>query len=256
MRAPPSDLPQITAEILARIGERRPRVHCITNAVAQTLTPNLLLAVGAVPSMTASLDEIGEFVARADALLVNLGTLEPQRRRVIKIAVKQANERGIKWVLDPVFIDRSRPRAELAKQLIDFHPAAVRLNRAEFMGLAGTDPESGALARYALDHLTVIGLTGAIDLVGDGRRLAAIENGHPLMQKVSALGCAGSALVAACLAVETDAWIAVAAGLLALGVAGEIAAKRARGPGSFAVEILDALASLDRKVLIERGRVA
>jgi len=256
MRAPPNDLPQITAEILARIGERRPRVHCVTNAVAQVLTPNMLLAVGAIPSMTTSADEIGDFVARADALLVNLGTLDAQRRDAIEIAIEQANEQGLKWVLDPVFVDRSRPRAEFARRLVAFRPAAVRLNRGEFMSLAGADPEGGALARYALDNLTVIGLTGTIDLVSDGARLAALENGHPLMQRVSALGCAGSALVAACMSVETDAWIAVAAGLLALGVAGEIAAQRARGPGSFASEILDALASLDRKVLIERGRVA
>ncbi len=72
-------------------------------------------------------------------------------------------------------------------------------------------------------------------------RLAAIANGHPLMARVTAMGCAGSALVAAFLAVEPDAWTATAAALLALGVAGEVAAARARGPGSFAVEIIDAL---------------
>src|SRR5437764_7441695 len=120
MREPPDDLPKITADILARIGERHPRVHCITNAVAQTLTPNMLLAVGAIPSMTVAPDEIGEFVARADALLVNLGTLDGQRRDAIEIATEQATERGLKWVLDPVFVDRSHSRAIFAKRVVDF----------------------------------------------------------------------------------------------------------------------------------------
>jgi hydroxyethylthiazole kinase len=69
------------------------------------------------------------------------------------------------------------------------------------------------------------------------------------------MGCVASALVAACLAVEGDAWLATTAALLALGVAGESAAVRARGPGSFASEILDALDHLDRDGLLGRAKV-
>src|SRR3954464_9011987 len=109
MRAPLSDrnigdLPIITADILERIRARRPRVHCITNAVAQNFTANMLLAAGAVPSMTMASDEIADFVARADALLVNLGTLDPERRAAIKIAIDMAGGR-VPWILDPVFVD-------------------------------------------------------------------------------------------------------------------------------------------------------
>jgi hydroxyethylthiazole kinase len=56
--------------------------------------------------------------------------------------------------------------------------------------------------------------------------------------------------------VEADAWIAAAAGLLVFAVAGECAAARARGPGSFAVEMLDAFARLDRETLRQAARVA
>src|SRR3981189_1509578 len=86
------DLPLVSADILARIRARRPRVHCITNAVAQNFTANMLLAAGAVPSMTIASDEIADFVARADALLVNLGTLDPERRGAIQIAIAAAGE--------------------------------------------------------------------------------------------------------------------------------------------------------------------
>src|SRR4030088_1123867 len=90
----PRDLPLVSADILARIRARRPRVHCITNAVAQNFTANMLLAAGAVPSMTIASDEIAVFVARADALLVNLGTLDPERRGAIEIAIATAGGRG------------------------------------------------------------------------------------------------------------------------------------------------------------------
>jgi hydroxyethylthiazole kinase len=159
------------------------------------------------------------------------------------------------WVLDPVFVDRSRPRTEFAKTLMAKTPRAVRLNGAEFAAIAGADSAEDALERYALDQLCVIALTGVTDTVTDGARMAKIENGDPLMGRVTAMGCAGTAVVAACLAVEADPWLAASAGLLAFAIAGECAAARARGPGSLVVEILDALASLDRVTLLTRARV-
>ena len=76
------------------------------------------------------------------------------------------------------------------------------------------------------------------------------------MAKVTAMGCAASALVAACLAVEPDAWRATVAALVIIGVAGELAGGRADGPGSFAVAILDALYNLDGPMLVGHAKVA
>jgi len=255
MHAPQSELPSLTAEILERVRARKPRVHCITNAVAQAFTANMLLAAGAVPSMTIAPEEVAAFTASADALLVNLGTFDAGRREAADTAIEVAREESRPWVLDPVFIDRSQARADYARALAERKPAAIRLNGPEFTALAGVEPEGEALTRYALERLTVIALTGAIDMVTDGARLITVENGHPLMGRVTAMGCAGSALAAACLAVEDDAVNATAAALLALGVAGEVAAAGSRGPGSLTVAIVDALYDLDRATLIERARV-
>ena len=76
------------------------------------------------------------------------------------------------------------------------------------------------------------------------------------MGLVTAMGCAGSALVAAALAVERDSWRAAIAALVALGVAGEVAAESARGPGRFASWIIDALHGLDGATLRARTRVS
>jgi len=266
MRAPQSDRPEISdlpiiaADVLDRIRARRPRVHCITNAVAQNFTANMLLAAGAVPSMTIALKEVRAFAARADALLINLGTFDPERQKASLAAVAVANRNNIPWLLDPVFIDRSPPRAAFAKKLLALKPRALRLNRAEFGALAGGknagEADDAALAKFAGSRRMVVGLTGELDLVHDGGRLVSIANGDPLMARVTAMGCVASALACACLAVEPDAWKAVAAALIIIGTAGEMAAARAHGPGSFVSEILDAVYALDRGALIARARVS
>jgi hydroxyethylthiazole kinase len=258
MHAPASELPTIAADILARLRERRPRVHCITNSVAQNFTANLLLAAGATPSMTVAPEEMASFVATSEALLVNLGMFDTERREAIEIGIEEAMEEGLPWVLDPAFIDRARGRAAFARTIITKYPRVIRLNAAEFAALAGTSPAgtaSDALRRYALDSLSVIALTGETDFVADGTRHAAVANGHPLMAKITAMGCAGSALLAACLAVESDPWRAAVAGLVILGVAGEMAGAHAAGPGSLAVGIIDAMHAIDRDALLKLARV-
>ena len=253
MRA--AELPHITADILARLRARSPRVHCITNAVAQTFTANVLLAAGAIPSMTLSAEEIGAFLARADALLVNLGTFDPERRAATATALEVASEEGVPWVLDPVFIDRSEPRARYARSLVPHKPSAIRLNAREFAALSGAEGDDAALARYALETLAVVAVTGTVDRITDGVQRLDIENGHPLMARVTAMGCAASALNAAFLAVETDPYLATAAALLCFGVAGGIAGERASGPGSFATAIIDSLYALDGHALEQKARV-
>jgi hydroxyethylthiazole kinase len=244
------------AAVLERVRTRAPHVHCITNAVAQNFSANMLLALGAVPSMTVAPDEVGEFAARAEALLVNLGTFDRERRAAAEIAIGSVNNANRPWVLDPVFIERSQPRTAFAKTLAARHPSALRLNRAEFAALAGAPWSEGGLRAYAFEADAVLGLTGETDLVTDGARLARIANGHPLMAKVTAMGCSASAVVAACLAVEADAWLATATALMVFGVAGEIAGARATGPGSFAAAMLDAIYALDGEVLVQEARVA
>ena len=246
---------QAAPDLLARLRARAPRIHCITNAVAQNFTANVLLAAGCVPSMTLSGEEIGAFVAGAQGLLVNLGTFDAERRQATTIAVEAAVQRKLPWVLDPVFVDRALSRARFALELTARRPNVLRLNDAEFAALAVAQPTPDALGRHARDHATVVGLTGDPDIVTDGARTVSIRNGDPLMARVTAMGCAASALVAACLAVEADAWRATAAGLILIGVAGELAAARAHGPGTLAVGILDTLHALDQRAIVQHARV-
>ena len=249
MQMRPGDLPDIAIAVLERVRMRAPRVHCITNTVAQAYTANMLLAAGAVPSMTTAAEEVGAFAAGADALLVNLGTLDPERGVAIDRALSALT--GQPWVLDPVFVDRSATRAAFAASLLGRQPTAVRLNRAELATLARGQDQAG----FAAQARSIIAISGATDTVTDGARTLSLANGHPLMAKVTAMGCSGSALLAACLAVEPDRFQAAASALLLFGIAGEVAAQHARGPGSFAIAIIDALAALDHDTVLRFAKV-
>jgi hydroxyethylthiazole kinase len=238
------------AAALGWVRDRRPKVHCLTSPVALELSANVLLAVGAVPSLTGHAAGVRDFVAATDALVVNLGMLDPGRGDAILAATETAHALGRPWLLDPVKVELGPSRLAFARRLLlASRPAVVRGNAAEIAALGG-DP-----ARLARDARSVVARTGAQDLVTDGARHLNIANGSELMDRVTAVGCAASAVAGAFLAVEPDAWTASVAALLAMGVAGEIAAARARGPGSFAVELLDALHRLDEATLLERARL-
>jgi len=250
------ELVDVAAQLLPRLRARAPRVHCITNTVAQPITANVLLAAGAIPSLTTSEAEIVAFVRSADAVLANLGTLDPERHRAIEIAVHHATEARVPWLLDPVFVDRSELRLDYAKGLLARQPAAVRLNGAEFKALSGGPPNGEAVRAFARSRGTIFALTGEVDVVSDGRRLATIRNGDPLMGKVTAMGCAESALVTAALVVGEDAFTAVVAALTVFGIAGELAASVSKGPGTFAASIIDALHTMTPEDVAARARVS
>jgi hydroxyethylthiazole kinase-like sugar kinase family protein len=64
-------------------------------------------------------------------------------------------------------------------------------------------------------------------------------------------------LIGGFLAVEKDSFLACVYGLTAFGICGELAAHESEGkPGSFHVSLYDALASLNRKEILERAKVS
>jgi hydroxyethylthiazole kinase len=163
---------------------------------------------------------------------------------------------SVPWVLDPVKVDRSAFRADFARSLLTRRPRAVRLNAGEFEALAGSPVGRDSIRAFAKASSLTIAMTAETDIVSDGEDIVAIDNGHPLMTQVTAMGCAESAVLAACLAVETNPLVAAASALLVYNIAGEIAAERSRGPGSFSIEILDALFNLDAAGLRQRAKIS
>jgi hydroxyethylthiazole kinase len=230
-------------EAIAKLRRDGAFVHCITNTVAQYLTANVLLACNASPTMTSSRDEAHAITARADALLVNLGMLEPERRRVIDTCVIIAANRGIPIVLDPVKCELSPVRLAFAQKLLGSADIILKTNRSEALVLADSPT-----------HCRIT--TGAVDRVEshDGG-LVSVRNGTPMLARTIATGCALGALVAALAAVAESAETAAVAALVWFGVAAQLADKKAAGPGSFPALLVDALASVDTRQLTKKAMV-
>ncbi len=280
--------PAGVARTLAAIRARAPLIHNITNAVVTNSTANALLAVGASPAMVEGAEEVAEFVARSAALVVNLGTMSAPRAAAMRLAAAAALRHGVPWVMDPVAVGFVAFRTAVARELLAFRPAAIRGNASEVMALAAvgaagpeasgpqgsgperSGPESGgkgvdssagseaavaAAVALAGSSGAAVAVTGAVDYATDGTRLVACRNGHPMMTRVTGLGCTATAIVGACLAVEPVPLVAVAHGLAIIGTAGELAAERARGPGSLQLELLDVLYAMDAPLLAGRARL-
>jgi hydroxyethylthiazole kinase len=98
-------------------------------------------------------------------------------------------------------------------------------------------------------------VTGPVDHVSDGERVARIANGDAMLARVSGTGCMSSAVTGCFLAVAASAFDAAVEALVAFGVAGEDAARDANGPGSFHVNLYDALAALDPATLDARAKI-
>jgi hydroxyethylthiazole kinase len=256
--------------LLSHVRQRAPLVQNITNFVAMDTAANAVLAVGASPAMVHAVEEVAEFVAVADALTINIGTLSAAWVDSMRLAADTAARLRKPWVLDPVGVGATSFRRKIAAELLERRPTIVRGNASEIIALAGLaqarqkgvdsaqstdEAEASALALARASGGTVV-VTGAIDLVTDGTRAIRIANGHPLMTRVTALGCALTAVTGAFAAVEPDAPRAAAAATAIFGLAGEIAARTARGPGSLRVALMDALHRLDETTVRSGVRVA
>ncbi|WP_460743991.1 hydroxyethylthiazole kinase [Mariniluteicoccus endophyticus] len=244
-------------DVLGAVRDRRPLVHCLTAAVSMNFVADALLAAGARPMMTETLEEAPVVVGAAQALLVNLGTLSTDGMTGIPATVRAARERGLPWVLDPAAVGLPPVRTAMARELLASGPSVVRGNASEILVLAddgrgGSGPdatdsveaaEAGARC-LAERHGCVVAVSGPTDLVvAPGRPTATLIGGEPMLTRVTGTGCALGALVAACCAVA-EPEVAARTASAWMSRAAERAAARASGPGSFKIELLDALAGL------------
>jgi hydroxyethylthiazole kinase len=251
---------------LQKIRSTNPLVHNITNAVVQDFTANALLALGASPIMSDSAEETEELVSASNALNINIGTPNSHAAEAMVKAIRAAGELGKPVALDPVAVGATKLRRKLIEDLLrSGTPTVVRGNLTEisvFAGLAwggkgvdsGTDlQDPGEIVRMAAQNLgcCVVG-TGRTDYASDGKRIFSIGNGHPMMARVTGMGCVATSIVAAFLAVQPIPLMAAVHAIALVGIAGEWAAERAQteGTGTFRVKFLD---SFDR---LEPGNLA
>lgn len=245
------------ATIYTQFKKSAPLVHCLTNEVVQSFTANILLALGASPAMVVEASEATEFARVANAVLVNLGTLYPERAQAMLAAIAAANEADCPWVLDPVAVGALTYRTEFAKDIIKLGPAAIRGNASEIMALSGltvvgrgvdstADSAAAIPAAQALAKETgaIVAVTGEVDYVTDGVSVLAVPGGSVLMTRVVGTGCALSAVVAAFCGLPLPKSMRLQQVAVACQVMAECGAQAtalATGPGGFVAQFVDAL---------------
>jgi hydroxyethylthiazole kinase len=254
---------------LEKIRADAPLVHNITNYVVMNTTANALLSLGASPVMAHAVDEVEEMVGLASALVINIGTLSAPWVEAMFKAAGAARRKGIPLVVDPVGAGATGLRTETARRLlVEGRPTIVRGNGSEIRALLEAKGETKGVdsrhdAEAALDAARTISqaqgcaisISGPVDVIVRDRDVIRVANGHPMMAKVTGLGCTATALTGAFAAVNPDALRAAAHAMAVMGIAGEIAAGRASGPGSFQMHFLDALYLLDEDDIGSRLRV-
>ncbi len=260
---------QIFSEIFSRARECHPLVHHITNYVTVNDCANITICAGGAPVMADAREEAGEMAGFAGALVLNIGTLNPGIIESMILAGKAANAHKIPIILDPVGAGATRLRTESTRRLLDeLEIAIIKGNAGEIGVLAGADAKvrgvdsagvAGDIVSITRDFAESTGITvvasGATDIVSDGKRVLFVENGHPMMGGISGTGCMASSVTGVCAAVSTDMVMAAATALAAFGLAGERAAAKSRGPGSFKPVLFDEMAALTPKDVLAGARV-
>lgn len=259
------------ADAIDAVRAKTPLVQAITNYVTVNDCANILLCFGASPAMVEAKAEAADFAAMASAVYINLGTLTQEQHEAAVLAAKKAAECGTPVVLDPVACGALARKADVARELIATGAVAViKGNLGEIKALAGfegkvrgVDSVDGgenaaeACRRLAEKYSTVVAATGEKDIVTDGRHTLLIENGSKLLTLVTGAGCMAGALTAAAVGAESDRFVAAAAALTAMSLAGEKAEKSLDRPlpGSFRVKLFDCLYELSRDDILKGGKI-
>lgn len=267
-------------DLLYCLKEKKPLVHHITNYVTVNDCANITLAIGASPVMADEINEVRDMVSLASSLVINIGTLNSRTVEAMIEAGKRANELDIPVILDPVGAGATTFRTETANRIVnEIKLAVIRGNLSEIKTLYGvksqtkgvdssetiTEESDGLkeaknIAKDFAQRLnTVVAITGAVDIITDGKILYSVENGHKMMSKVTGTGCMCSSLIGSYLGAGEDNLLAALSGVASMGIAGEMAFERLNteyeGTGTLKLNILDAIYNLSDEIIFKRGKI-
>lgn len=257
----------------------RPMTHCITNPVTVNDCANIILAAGGTAIMAQDEREVEEITAHAQSLVLNMGAVRAQEAMLR--AARTAKKLGHPVVLDPVAAGASRLRGDMcARLLAEGLISVIRGNASEVRALAaGAGQESGVeadlhdridehnlaesaawLRDFARRTGTVVQLTGAIDVITDGKRTAVLSGGSELLRRITGAGCMLTSLTGVyCGAVPDKLLEAAVTASEVMKHCGEQAEARVRkemeGTASFRTRLIDAVSLLDAEGIASNARL-
>lgn len=270
------------SEIFANVSNKTPIVHSITNYVTVNDCANIILASGGAPIMADDINEVEDITSLCSSLVINIGTLNERTIQSMIVAGKKANELNHPVILDPVGAGASKLRNDTAITLMqEVKFAIIRGNISEIKFLAsgnsntkGVDADANdAVSADNLDSIVnfaqnlskstgaVIAITGATDIVADSTKAYIINNGHPLMSKVTGTGCMLTTVIGSFVGANKDNILeATACAVSAMGVCGELAFEKLQkidgGTNTYRTLIIDFMSKMNNDILKGRMKIA
>lgn len=266
------DIRKQIAELSDKVRREIPLVHNITNYVTVNDCANAILAVGGSPIMADDLKEVCDVTQVSKALVLNIGTLNERTISSMLVAGRKANEQGVPVVFDPVGAGATAFRNETARRILkEVKISVLRGNLSEIAYLAGFQAstkgvdasstecmDTETVAKKAAEQFTcTVAITGAVDVITDGKRFAKISNGTEKMSKVTGTGCMTSAITGAFHGSTEDSFLSAVSAIAFMGMAGEVsfALNKTKGIGSFHIGIIDALSRMDAATIEEMAKI-
>ncbi len=264
------------SNLIKLVCEKKPLVYHITNYVTVNDCANITLAIGASPIMADAPEESADIACVSSALVLNMGTLNESAIASMVSSGKSANGSCVPVVFDPVGAGFSAFRNKSAARILnEVKLSVLRGNISEVRFLAGIQSETKGVdasesdlqntndaaivaKTLSLQLNCVVAITGAVDVVSDGKKVIYIKNGHPMLSNLTGTGCMCSSLIGSFCGAAPDKLLeATVAALLTMGIAGEIAYDKAgiNGNGSFKVALHDAVSCMSMDTLLERAKL-
>ncbi|KAK3340531.1 Hydroxyethylthiazole kinase family-domain-containing protein [Neurospora tetraspora] len=277
VREPPNPRAEMVGEILELVPEvvlevarKKPLSHNMTNLVVQNFAANVALAIGASPIMSNYAEEAFDLCKLGGALVVNMGTVDPDGLQNYLKALRAYNSVGQPVVYDPVGAGATTLRRATVKTILSHgYLDVIKGNEGEIRTVYGIDghdtvqqrgvdssseldvSQKAELVRnLALREKNVVVMTGEADYISDGQHTFRIDNGHVYLEMVTGTGCVlGTVISAFVTAYPNDKLVATVAALMHFEIAAERAAERrdVQGPGTFVPAFLDELFKIRRE---------
>jgi len=255
-------------ELLNKVRETKPLIHHITNWVTIYDCANMTRTFGALPVMAHAPEEVKEMTNIASALVLNIGTLTVDLINTMIIAAKQANEKGIPVVIDAVGVGATKLRTDKVLEILDSVKIdIIKGNSSEIGILAGAKAETKGVEAISVDgdlvelakslaeqrQATVV-ITGKEDIIAN-KEVYICKNGHDMMGSIVGTGCMAASVIGSFAAIEKDYAKAAAAALTCYGIAGELAAKESKGPGSYKENFYDEVFNLNEQKVKDMAKL-
>lgn len=257
------------AEILNKVKEKKPLIHHITNWVTIYDCANIVRAIGALPVMAHAKEEVEQMTSLSSALVLNIGTLTTPLVESMIMAGKKANEKQIPVVLDAVGVGATDMRTNKVKELLEkIKVDIIKGNSSEIGTLAGVKAKTKGVEAVSVEanlielakklanekNATIV-ITGKEDIVANKDTVYTVRNGHDMMSKIVGTGCMAASVIGAFAAVENDYAKASASALVCFGIAGELASRRATGPGTYKEFFYDEIFNLDESTIEDMEKI-